>query len=196
MDKEELEIYNRAVQYYASKGENYTILNHGPQHAKIIFINMFNNAQKHVRIAAEHMCDNDVVDTPEYIEAVNKFLNQPGSQLDILVTSIPKEVVEKKENCFLRFLSNHTAYKAGRVHIKDLEGKHFYIKNSNSNERTYINFSTADSKIYRYENDIEEKTAICNFGDKEKTEQYEKLFDQVFSKIKDNIDLNSLLKAG
>ena len=57
-------------------------------------------------------------------------------------------------------------------------------------EKKPVNFCVADGIMYRLENDIVKRTAICNFGNSDKAVPMEKVFDEVFNSLDANVDLN------
>lgn len=60
-----MEEYRRTVESYAAQHENYLFHNEGNEHALIIFENIFKNANKTIRIAANNLCNSEVVDRAE-----------------------------------------------------------------------------------------------------------------------------------
>lgn len=182
-----MEEYRRTVEAYAYHHENYLFHNEGNKHALIIFENIFKNAKNTIRIAANNLCNSEVVDRKEYIEPLIKFLDNGGA-LSILLKDAPCPTNEELKNtyCLFRALYNHEAYKNGIVKIKSGDGKFFHDNNGHE-----IHFCTADGHMYRIENDIVERKAICNFGDEVKTKELDNLFDGVFDSIHHNIFLES-----
>lgn len=185
-----MEEYRRTVEAYASRHENYLFHNEGNEHALIIFENIFRNANDTIRIAANNLCNPEVVDRKEYVEPLIKFLDNGGT-LKILLKVAPNPSSEelKKGNCLYRALFNHEAYKKGAIQIKSGEGKCFH-----DSEHKEIHFCTADGHMYRIENDIVERKAICNFGDEVKTKEIDDLFDRVFDSVHHIVDLGVYFK--
>lgn len=184
----EMEEYRAAVQYFAEKGENYLLHNWGNEHALIILSNIFAHAKSHIRIAANKLYNDDVVNTPEYIRSMKKFLDRKDTRLDILIKEKPtREEVTKfgPETTFYWMLFNHEAYRQGRVVIKEGEGKCF---RSSGGEQ--MDFCTGDETMYRLESDIVQRQAIANFGDPSRTRLLIKLFDNVFPTIQTKVELN------
>ena len=106
--------------------------------------------------------------------------------MHILLKNIPeKDNVELKSTTSLfRALYNHEAYANNRVIIKSADGRCFHDKSRNE-----IHFCTADGLMYRLENNINERKAICNFGDEEKTVELDSLFDRAFDSIVNTVSL-------
>lgn len=184
MAQNNLEEYKLAVQEYASKGIDYLFHNNGNEHAQIVFQTLFDNARSMVRIAAGSLCNDELVNTKEYIDSVTKFLDIPNAKLYILLSSFPEEAVDMSGDCLLKSIATHRAVKEGRVIIKD--GKNKGFKNSVG---VPVHFCTADSRMYRLETDIVKRSASCNFGDSRLTKQLELVFDEAFKQTIDTIDL-------
>lgn len=180
-----MEEYSRTVASYASRHENYLFHNEGNEHALIIFENIFKNSKKEIRIAANNLCNKEVVDREEYIKPLMTFLDN-GGILRILLKNKPSSSDEEMKSTtnLYRSLYNHEAYREQRIVIKSGEGKCFHDK-----EKKELHFCTADGCMYRLENNISERKAICNFGDKKKTSELDSLFDGAFNSINNTVDL-------
>lgn len=83
-----MEEYRRIVEAYAARHENYLFHNEGNEHALIIFENIFKNANDTIRIAANNLCNSEVVDRKEYVEPLIKFLDNGGTLKILLNTPI------------------------------------------------------------------------------------------------------------
>lgn len=177
--------YRKAIEFYAEKGLNNLLHNAGPEHALIVFENIFKNANSHIRIAAKDLSNVEVVNTKEYIHAMKLFLDKSDSKLDILLTNFNVDVKYISNNNFFNFLYNSCAYKSNRVIIRDSQGKNFKMKDN------IIHFCTADSHMYRVEENIEERKARCNFGDESNTRVLESKFDAAFNSIQENVNLSA-----
>lgn len=180
--------YRKAVEYYASNHLNYLFHNKGPEHARIIFENIFKVANEHIRIAANNLWNPEVVNTREYIDALSNFLDKTGSKLDIILTNEPDWNIVKKT------MDDRNIYKlllkySSKVRIRNGEGKSF----KTTDTQTVVHLCTADDSIYRLEDNIEERTAICNFGDKKTVSGLNKIFDTVFNSEIKVVDLSACL---
>lgn len=183
MAESELETYRAAVEDYARRGVNYLFHNKGDEHALIILSNLFKNAKKHIRIAANRLCDDSVVNTKEYIDSMKTFLDRDDTILDMLIVNAPApEIVNScdRENCFYWMIYNHPAYKAGRVHLREGEGRAF----RDSKNGVLINFCTGDEKMFRLENNVYARTAIANFNDSDYTSDLIQSFDNIYQNQK------------
>ena len=83
-------------------------------------------------------------------------------------------------------LKLNPAYQKGRIEIKNAGHDRFFLG------KKPVNFCVADGLMYRVEDDIERRTALCNFGDAKKAEALEYAFDKVFCQIPNTVDLNQL----
>lgn len=180
--------YKNAVQHYANTKEDYMLHNEGERHALVIFENLFRTSKSHVRIVAKDLANKEVVNTPEYINAMRVFLNNPSSQLDILLSGINPSVKNIPDDInFFKFLLSTNAYKEGRVRVKQSRDKTFKLN------RETAHFCTSDGHAYRMEYDIINRKAWCNFGNETTTKELEKVFDQVFNDVPESINLNELV---
>lgn len=185
-----MEEYRRIVEAYAARHENYLFHNEGNEHALIIFENIFKNANDTIRIAANNLCNSEVVDRKEYVEPLIRFLDNGGT-LKILLKDAPDAANEEFNSpcCLYRALFNHDAYKNGAIQIKSGGGKCFHDAKQNE-----IHFCTADGHMYRIENNIVERKAICNFGDEVKTKELDDLFDRIFDSVHHDVVLETYFK--
>lgn len=181
----ELEQYRNAVSDYAARGVNYLFHNEGDKHALVIFKNIFSNANNVIRIAANKLCNKEVAEQDEYISSLSSFLDKNDSRLYILLSNRPSSEEVKAESCLYRMLYCHPAYKQNRIVIKNGNGKSFRDKDNKP-----IHLCMGDNKMYRIENDVTERRAVANFGDKETTERLNQGFDKVFESINDVIKLD------
>lgn len=178
-----MEQYRIAVKDYASKNVDYLFHNEGNEHALIILTNIFENAKDHIRIAANQLYNDEVVNTEAYVNAIKAFLDKGDTRLSVIITKRPEvdEVRRRSiKNTLYWMLYNHKAYRQRRVIIKEGNGKSFY-----DGKNQQINFCTGDVKMYRLEDDIENRKAVANFGDEETTTKFAEKFDTVFSELEE-----------
>lgn len=181
-----IEEYKEAVSFFACSHRNFNIKNEGDDYARVILTNIFFNATKSIRMAANTL-RNNVVDSPEYLDSLDSFLGRAGSTLQIIVHHIPKNVRENSNSNIYRRLSLNPAYDEGRIKIKSADGRNRFFLDDKP-----INFCVADSLMFRMENDIEKRTALCNFGNESKAKELELAFDTIFDEIPRIIDLKDL----
>lgn len=179
----ELEKYREAIEQYAKERKNSLILNGGNEHALIILENIFKNAEKKIRIAAEQLYNDEVVNTPRYIDSMRNFLNRDNTELCIIIAQKPPKGVCKKEKSFYNMLYKHSAYKENRIKIKA------EIRFKDKKSQNFVNFCTGDDSMYRYEYSVEERKALVNFNDEKRTKDLNSSFDENFNKL-DNKELD------
>lgn len=184
MDSISLEQYKAAVKEYAAKGVDYLFHNEGDKHALVIFSNIFCNAKSEIRIAANQLCNSEVVNQKEYIDSLRFFLDRKDTRLYILLTNRPCPEDVKTDCCLYKMLFEHPAYKEGRIVIKDGEGKSFRDNNGST-----IHLCMGDNTMYRIENDVIGRKAIANFGDKNITTILNRGFDGVFCRVSATVNL-------
>ena len=177
--------YRLAVEYLARAKEDFDIHNKGNDCAKVIFTNIFMNAKKSVRIAANTL-RNDVVDSPEYQDALDTFLSNEDAELKIIIRELPVTATDDSPNNIYHRLYRHPAYLSGRIQIRNAKKDLFHL---GSNP---VNFCVADGIMSRIENDVVKRNALCNFGRKDRAVKLEEVFDQGFSSVQEVVDLNRL----
>lgn len=180
-----LEEYKEAVRFLASTHRNFDIKNEGNEHARIVLTNLFLNAKKEVRIVANTL-RNEVVDSREYQDALDSFLGRVGAKLQIIINQLPDNANEEIITNIYRRLRLNPAYEEGRIVIKVAGENRFFLG------KKPVNLCVADSLMYRIEDDIEKRTAVCNFGNAKKAAGLEAGFDNVFSSIREVVDLKKL----
>ena len=179
---DDLTEYRIAVKNFAEDGIDYLFHNKGNEHALIIFTNLFVNAKSEIRIAANMLYNDEVVNTKEYINAMHTFLDKHDSHLSILITSMPPTDAVRnhdKDTSFYWMLYNHPAYMQNRVVIKEGGGNYFRGKDNQQ-----VNFCTCDSMMYRFESDIKQRKAVANFHDPKLTKNLEEKFDRIYGNLK------------
>lgn len=180
-----LEEYKEAVRYFASSHKNYNIKNEGDNCARVVFANLFLNAKKRIRMVANTL-RNAVVDSQEYQDGLDSFLARKDAKLEILIHHLPETAREDVVSNIYRRLSRNPAFQEGRVEIKIAGHDCFFLA------KKPINFCVADGLMYRLEDDIEKRTAICNFGDKRRAEELEAAFDRVFASVSETVNLGTM----
>jgi len=180
-----LEEYKAAVEFFAASHRNYDIKNEGNDCARVVFTNLFLNAKQRIRMVA-HTLRNEVVDAQEYQDGLDSFLAREDAKLEIIIHHLPETAKEVQASNLYRRLRFNPAYEEGRIVIKVAGRDRFFIG------KKPVNFCVADGMMYRLENDIEKRTAICNFGDKRKAEGLESAFDRVFGGINETVNLKEL----
>lgn len=190
MPESDLEAYRAAVELYAKDGTNYLFHNKGDIHALIILTNIFKNAEQKIRIVANMLFNDEVVNTKEYVESMKSFLDKKDTQLEIIISIKPsKEEVKRhgKENTLYWMIFNHPAYRQNRVQIKESSD---FVTYKNEKEIKELNFCTGDDRMYRLETNTIERKAVANFQDQTITKLLVRVFDTVFDRISSTVDLS------
>lgn len=177
--------YRQAIEFLASQKLNFDIHNEGDEYAKVVLSNIFMNARNFVRIAANSL-RNVVVDSQEYLDALCIFLGRGNTLLNIIISELPENASEESNFNIYRRLFLNPAYAEGRIHIKNAEKSLFSL------DEKPANFCVADGLMYRIENDIVKRTALCNFGNKTRALKLEDVFDKGFNNLENEVDLNNL----
>lgn len=181
-----IEKYSEAVEFLASQKKNFDIHNEGDDYARVIFSNIFKNARHTIRIAANSL-RNVVVDSPEYQDALCSFLGRDNTLLQIIISQLPESANENSSSNIYRRLFLNPAYSEGKIHLKNAGRNLFTIGGKPAN------FCVADGLMYRIENDIEKRTALCNFGNESRALKLEEIFDRGFQSLGDELDLSKIV---
>ena len=182
-----IEEYREAVSSFASSHRNFDIKNEGNDCARVIFANLFLNATKTIRMVANTL-RNEVVDSQDYQDCLDAFLSRERTLLQIIIHHLPDNATENSNSNIYRRLSLNPAYERGRIQIKKAGKDRFFLG------KRPVNFCVADGLMYRVEDDIEKRTALCNFGNAKKAEGLETAFDRVFSNIQETVDLKQMFE--
>lgn len=168
--------YREAVEYYASKGENYVLFNSGDEHASIIFENIFRTAKEEINIHAYDLC-NDLTSKDGYLNSLESFLKEDNTKLNILLSTYNYECA-KNSKLFILLRRFHD-----KVNLYHLNGAEIKVKEE------VVHFCIADNKMYRYEFDVTNRKARCNFNEPEMSQRLKSLF---YMKIKSStrVELN------
>lgn len=190
-EKLTLELYEQEVEKDAKNRSDYLFHNEGDKHALIICSNIFKYAEKEIRIAANQLYNDEVVNTDKYIKSMEQFLNRPESSLKILIRKAPQVGNVMRDNTFYGMIFDHPAYREGRVEIRHGRGSCFAGADGKP-----VNFCTADDIMYRFEDDIVKRTATANFGDSEMAIHLREQFDKIYvDKFTNQVDLNIYFPA-
>jgi len=180
-----LEEYKAAVKFFAASHRDFDIKNEGNDCARVVFSNLFLNAKQRIRMVA-HTLRNEVVDAKEYQDGLDSFLARENAKLQVIIHHLPETAKDDVVSNLYRRLRFNPAYDDGRIEIKIAGHDRFFLGGKP------VNFCVADGMMYRLENDIDKRTAICNFGNKKRAEELESVFDQGFVCIKETVNLKEL----
>lgn len=196
MEKEksqELKEYREFVELLArgnnGEGVNRTFLNSDKEKALIVLVELFKSAKQTVRIFAANLC-HYVGTEREYIESLSDFIEQNGC-VNILLNNYNEE--EARNSSLFKRLAYYQS-EGKNVVIKKTAVHPYFIGDEKKKE---VHFTTADSKGFRIETDIENRTARCNFNNPEEANGVIKFFDEEFAKPQSvEINLTTLFNYG
>jgi hypothetical protein len=181
--------YKEFVRFLSENRVRKEFLNSDQEHALSVFINLFGQASKIVRIFAGCLSV-ELSNRPEYIVAISDFIER-GGDVRILLNKYDESLIIKSN--LMRRLSYYSSIEEYREHIKikSTKKKFFYVEDPDKKE---LHFTVVDENAYRIETDVEERSATCNFNNPENAKVLVKLFDELYESIEPaQIDLSSIL---
>lgn len=164
--------YEAFVKEMALSRINRTFLNNNKKHALYVLVELFNHAEKELRIFAGCLC-NDVGNNSKYIMALSDFILRGGT-LRILLNAYNEEET-KQSDLYKRLAYFQSINKP--ITIKMTTAKPYKESDPDKKE---VHFTIADKIAYRIENDIENFCAEWNFNDEKRAQSIADLFDQLF----------------
>lgn len=147
--------------------------NDGHDYALAVFQTMFRYATKTIKIMCGSM-DNNFTSNDGYLNALDGFLKRKNTTLNILMNNTSERKF-KQSKVYLEVIKNH----ASKVNIRIT---HDYCFRVIDEKRQEVHFSIADDHMFRFEVDIKNRKAECNFGNKDITAKLSKSFDDIFDK--------------
>lgn len=177
--------YRKYVHFLSENNENRIFLNSDDEKAIVVFSELFDKAQKSLRIFAGCL-SNKVSNSSEYISGISNFISR-GGEVKILLNKYSKEKAVDSD-LLKRLAFYQTEGKPVTVQICNDKP---YL--SNDPEKKEVHFTVADSQAYRIETDIEFRKSICNMNDEIMGSKLVTFFDTL-SKNANNLDLKSIYK--
>lgn len=166
--------YRDFVKLLALREENRTFLNSDEDHALDVLVQIFQKAQRIVRIFAGCLCKH-VGNKPEYVIALSEFVERGGT-LHILLNAFDEECA-KESNLYKR-LAYYVA-QGKPVEIKLTKARPYRTGDQQKKE---VHFTIGDENAYRIETDIEQRTAECNFNNPDLAKVTADFFDGLFNR--------------
>lgn len=164
----EMNDYLDFVEGLAKCQKDQVFFNSGPEHAAIVFSQMFKTAQKDLKIFAGDL-SGEISNRDIYLKYLEFFLNKPDTKVEILLQS--QEYVGKS---FVFMVLNKFRNK---VHLK-VSPVEVQLKSQPESE---IHFTVADNRMLRIEVDTNKYIAECNFNNPEKAGKLTWLFNNLFN---------------
>lgn len=176
-----LEEYAKVVEQLAYNKENNIINNEGNEHALIIFENIFKHSLKKIRIAAGSLCENDnkLSCNYKYINSLELFLKRDNAVLEILLLNQDINDSQIQNNFFYKKLASFKSSN-NKIIVKHTND-HFFVKGNGSDTPIDVHFCVGDDHMYRFEEDIAKRKAMCNFNDPKISKKLSDVFDSVFN---------------
>lgn len=169
----ELLMYRNGVEDLANLKSEQIHYNSGPEHAMIVFKNIFNSARKEINIFSgsfdDRVCNND---SNDYLKSLESYL-YGGGKLNIILNSYVDSSSNPTINLLKRFMESDRF--KNNIVIKKTNKKLYY------NKVNEMHFTTADDRIYRKEIDIEKFIATFSFNQPNEVTKLNEQFHNIFS---------------
>lgn len=162
--------YEDAVEYFAVKKENEVLSNSGPDHAVIIFKNIFRTAENEISLYANDIFSpkNPITTDFVYMDAMESFLDKKDARLRIILRNYNEETSNNPLRDLIRkYPSEKVIFRVNRDNDVCIEDQK-------------VHFCLADGRMYRMEYATEERKARCNFNDPDSVRRYQIVFNQLF----------------
>jgi hypothetical protein len=167
--QKELIEYQEIISKKANEDSSDTFPNAGKFHAALVMAEMFKKTQNSIRMLVGNL-NGEVSNQEIYQEKLNELLKIKSVKFDIIFLDEPN-----KDSKALKLLNDAKAkghqinfWKASKEIADSIIQKGKFL----------IHFSVFDDKMYRFEKDINNYAAWCNFNDQVIAGKLIKLFDQ------------------
>ena len=171
---EDINEYKVAVKRLADTNSNFVFTNSGADHARVVMETIFKTSKEHINIFAGDL--NGAVSKGDYLLALENYLKS-GRSISVLL----EKYDEKKTSEALELLLKYK--KSGQTNIS------IAIANPKSLDASIKNnhFTVGDNHMFRFETDMINYTAVCNFNDPASSERFNNIF---FRLSQDSIAIN------
>lgn len=177
----DMQDYREFVRFLSKSGDGRIFLNSDENCALEVLVEIFQNAQKEVRIFAGCLCKH-VGNQPAYVIALSEFIER-GGVLKILLNAYDENAA-KESNLYKRLAYYKSLNKP--ITIKSTLAHPYRIGDP---EKKEIHFTIGDRKAYRIETDIEKRTAECSLNNPNLANITADFFDMLFDK-EENTEIN------
>lgn len=169
---ESLQEYYDSIIYLSDNKFNLEFNNKDEYHASLVMSLLFQKAQSKINIFAGDF-GGKICDTELYMTKLREALTIPNLELNVIFEKAPKE-----DSLCYKYLYSE---KRNNNRIKLRRLNQAYRKNIIDNFGKIEHFTVVDESMFRYETDIDEYKAFCNFDDKVNasllSKNYGKLYD-------------------
>lgn len=170
MTKKDIDAYRIAIENLAATSSDYVFANSGAEHACIVMSNIFKTAQTNVYMFAKNLKGD--VSKGEYLIQLEEYLKNRG-YLQVLL----EENSDENSSEAIKIMKKYPNKISISVIDKTVLQKRQEIGNIN-------HFTIADDKMFRYETDVVNYTAVCSFNDRKTYSQLNGLYKFLSSKSK------------
>lgn len=182
--KDELKEYRDFVRALSETSNGRIFLNSDPDHAIIVFKQIFDQSKDIVRIFAGNLT-NVVGNSTEYITSLSDFVER-GGKIRILLNNYNEEEA-RKSNLYKRLAYYQNMGKS--IIVKSTSAKPYRT----SAPEKEIHFTIGDYNSYRIETDINDRTAECSMNNTDVAKLTADFFDRLFDAEKaKEIDIQSM----
>jgi hypothetical protein len=162
-----LDEYSLAIAKLASSKSNFQFTNSGENHARIVMSNIFKTSEYNIKMFAGNLKGD--VSKGDYLTALESFLQKKGTKLTVLLEGNPDQnsaafsLIRKYQNI------NKERISISLVSPEKLEATKVNGQNNH--------FTIGDDRMFRFETDTQQYTAVCNFNDLEKCQRLNDIFN-------------------
>lgn len=149
-----MNIYRDFVDNLVKNKSNETFDNKGSDHAAIVVSKMLDIAERSIYFYTGSF-DAQVTENIDVLSAIERVIKKPSIDIKVLIEEIP---LEKNQSKALQKLIQAKKNQSN-IEIKEVHNDNFLKENNIGH------FLVVDNKAYRYEIDMNEFKAICNFND-------------------------------
>jgi len=167
--------YRESIKRLAKERRNEIVYNSNAEHAVILLSELIKNAERYVHIVCKDM-NREVMDAPEYIDAVRKFLSEANHKMKVLITDYNSKLNNELKG---RDIANIFIENRDKVEVKYLSSGKILGNNGRP-----INWTVSDDRSFRLERDIDNQIAFGNFYDPDLAEKYNSIFLSIFMDIR------------
>lgn len=163
-----LDEYRSVIENLADNKESMAYANAGPEHAAIVFANIFRTSNTLVNVFAGNM-NGGISSSKAYLEQLNGFLERKG-KLRIILQEFDRE--NNKE--LFALLKRYAFFHSDQVKVYRTDST---ILNTDTN--TPIHFCTGDNTMYRMEQNTSKFFATGSFNDPKWVSSLKELFASI-----------------
>ena len=166
--------YKLFIKQLAANHDCRVFLNSDEEHALTVFVQLFQVAQKEIKIFAGCLCKH-VGNQPEYVVALSEYIER-GGVLRILLNEYDENAA-KDSNLYKRL-----AYYISTGHPVEIKTTTARPYLSSDPDKKSIHFTEVDGVAYRLETDIEKRTAECSFNNPAMASAISDFFDGLYNR--------------